>query len=238
MPDLPQHIAVIMDGNGRWAQQRSLPRTEGHRAGARAVREIVTECRKLGVLYLTLYTFSRENWNRPKDEISTLFGLLVEFLGQEVPHLMEQRIALNILGEWKALPLATRTALKHAVQRTRTAAGGAPAMTLNLALNYGGRDEIVRAARRLVEDGIQAADVSEAAFVARLYTAGQPDPDLVIRTSGEMRVSNYLLFQCAYSEFYFCETLWPDFTSEALRKALASYAGRNRRFGKIQEQCP
>lgn len=238
MPDLPQHIAVIMDGNGRWAQQRSLPRTEGHRAGARAVRDIVTECRTLGIAYLTLYTFSRENWNRPKDEVSTLFGLLVDFLGQEVPRLVEQRIVLNVLGDMEALPLTARTALKHGIQRTRMTAGTPSAMTLNLALNYGGRDEIVRAARRLIEDGIKTADVTEAAFAARLYTAGQPDPDFVIRTSGEMRISNYLLFQCAYSEFYFCETLWPDFTPEILHKALASYAGRKRRFGKTQEQCP
>lgn len=234
---LPQHIAVIMDGNGRWAQQQGLPRTAGHRAGARAVRAIVTECRALGIGYLTLYTFSQENWKRPKDEVSTLFNLLVEFLGQEVPQLVEQRIVLNVLGEMDALPLPARTALKHGIQRTVGAAQGRPAMTLNLALNYGGRDEIVRAARRLMTDGFTPDTVTEDAFAARLYTAGQPDPDMVIRTSGEMRISNYLLFQCAYSELYFCETLWPDFTPQTLHEALHWYSTRHRRFGKTQEQC-
>lgn len=235
--DLPQHIAVIMDGNGRWATQRALPRSEGHKAGARAVRDIVTECRRLGIRHLTLYTFSRENWNRPKEEVSTLFGLLVDFLGQEVPNLVEQHIQLSVLGEIDALPLTARTALKHAIQRTAKAVQGAPAMTLNLALNYSGRDEIVRAARALVADNVPADAVTEQSLAARLYTASLPDPDLVIRTSGEMRISNYLLFQCAYSEFYFCPTLWPDFSPTTLHEALREYSARHRRFGKTQEQC-
>lgn len=233
---LPRHIAIIMDGNGRWAQQRGLSRSEGHRAGGQAAREIVTECRKLGIAHLTLYTFSRENWNRPRDEVSTLFSLLVEFLGDEVPRMVRENIQLRVLGEVDDLPLASRTALKSAMKRTTPAAGEA-AMTLNLALNYGGRDEILRAARALVADGVRPEDVTEEAFRQRLYTAGQPDPDLVIRTSGELRISNYLLFQCAYSEFYFTETLWPDFNAEALHAALQNYAARNRRFGKTQEQC-
>lgn len=233
---VPQHIAVIMDGNGRWAQQRGLSRTEGHRAGAQAVRSIVTECRTLGIPYLTLYTFSRENWNRPREEVSTLFSLLVEFLTKEVPSLEKQSIRLNVLGDMDGLPLPARTALRHGMQRTAPTLDRPTAMTLNLALNYGGRDEIVRAARALVADGLKPEDVTEEAFAQRLYTAGQPDPDFVIRTSGEVRISNYLLFQCAYSEFYFCDTLWPDFTPEVLHEALESYAARNRRFGKTQEQ--
>ena len=233
---LPQHIAVIMDGNGRWAQQRGLARTEGHRAGAQAVRTLVTECRKLGIPWLTLYTFSRENWNRPREEVSTLFSLLVEFLTKEVPSLQRQSIQLNVLGDVDGLPLAARTALRHAMQRTAPTPDKPTAMTLNLALNYGGRDEILRAARALVADGLRPEDVTEEAFRQRLYTQNQPDPDLVIRTSGEVRISNYLLFQCAYSEFYFSDVLWPDFSPEALHEALDSYAARNRRFGKTQEQ--
>lgn len=233
---VPQHIAVIMDGNGRWAQQRGLPRTEGHRAGAQAVRGIVTECRTLGIPYLTLYTFSRENWSRPREEVSTLFSLLVEFLTQEVPSLEKQNIQLNVLGDMDALPLPARTALRHGMQRTAPSANRPTVMTLNLALNYGGRDEILRAARSLVADGLRPEEVTEAAFRQRLYTGAQPDPDFVIRTSGEVRISNYLLFQCAYSEFYFCDTLWPDFTPEVLHQALDNYAARSRRFGKTQEQ--
>lgn len=229
---LPQHIAIIMDGNGRWAQQRGMPRTEGHKAGVQAARAIVTECRTLGIEYLTLYTFSRENWNRPREEVSLLFSLLVQFLTEEVPSMIKQSIRLNILGEVDELPLAARTAIQHALKRTKDG----KAMVVNLALNYGGRDEIIRAARRLVADGIAAKDVTEESLRERLYTASMPDPDMVIRTSGEIRISNYLLFQCAYSEFFFTDTLWPDFTPEILRQTLDQYATRNRRFGKTQEQ--
>lgn len=229
---LPQHIAIIMDGNGRWAQQRGMPRTEGHKAGVQAARAIVTECRTLGIEYLTLYTFSRENWNRPREEVSLLFSLLVQFLTEEVPNMVKQSIRLNILGEVDELPLAARTAIQHALKRTQ----GGSAMVVNLALNYGGRDEIIRAARRLVTDGIAARDVTEESLRERLYTGSMPDPDLLIRTSGEIRISNYLLFQCAYSEFFFTDTLWPDFTPEMLRQTLEKYATRNRRFGKTQEQ--
>lgn len=236
--ELPQHIAVIMDGNGRWARQRGLARADGHKAGAQAVRAIVTECRKLGVPYLTLYTFSRENWSRPREEISTLFGLLVDFLRREAPRMSREGIRLNVLGDMDALPVVARTSLRRAIQRTAPAPGESAAMTLNLALNYGGRDEILRAVRLLAAEGTRAEDITEEVFRRKLYTAGQPDPDLVIRTSGELRISNYLLFQCAYSEFYFCDALWPDFTPEKLHEALRSYAARNRRFGKTQEQCP
>lgn len=236
--ELPQHLAIIMDGNGRWAQQRGLLRSEGHRAGVLAARAVITECRTLGLPYLTLYTFSRENWNRPQEEVAMLFRLLAEFLGEEVPSMVRQGIRLHVLGHVDGLPLTTRTALRHAMQRTLPPDGAAPLMTLNLALNYGGRDEILHAARALVADGLRPNEVTEDAFRQRLYTAGQPDPDLIIRTSGEMRISNYLLFQCAYSEFSFSPILWPDFTPEVLRAALNDYAGRHRRFGKTQEQCP
>lgn len=229
---LPQHIAIIMDGNGRWAQHRGMPRTEGHKAGVQAAHAIVTECRTIGIKYLTLYTFSRENWNRPQEEISLLFSLLVQFLTEEVPNMVKQSIRLNILGEVSELPLAARTAIQHALKRTK----GGTAMVVNLALNYGGRDEIVRAARKLVADGLKPEEITEESLCQRLYTAGMPDPDLVIRTSGEIRISNYLLFQCAYSEFFFSPVLWPDFTPELLRETLESYATRNRRFGKTQEQ--
>lgn len=221
-----------MDGNGRWAQHRGLSRSAGHRAGVNAARDIVTECRRLGIPYLSLYTFSRENWNRPREEISAIFSLLVEFLTKELPSLLRQSIRLNVLGELEDLSAAARTT----VRRTLDATASCSAMTLNLALNYGGRDEIVRAARRLVEDGLAPAAVTEETLRERLYTAGQPDPDFIIRTSGELRISNYLLFQSAYSEFYFTDTLWPDFTPALLQQALDDYAGRRRRFGKTQEQ--
>ncbi len=234
--NLPRHIAIIMDGNGRWAQQRGLLRTDGHRAGADAVRKVVTECRSLGIEYLTLYTFSQENWQRPKEEVSTLFSLLVEFLGKEIPLMVEKDISLNVLGDMEALPLAVRTALMHGIKRTAQSIKKPTQMHLNLALNYGGRNEILRALRSIVESNCKAEDINENLFRSHLYTKNMPDPDLVIRTSGEVRISNYLLFQCAYSEFYFCDTLWPDFGAEQLNAALQNYAARNRRFGKTQEQ--
>ena len=232
MNSLPRHVAIILDGNGRWAKARGLDRSEGHRAGALAVREIVTYCRELGLRHLTLYTFSSENWSRPKTEVSALFSLLLEFLKAEVPRMLQQGISLKVFGNVEGLPLAVRTALKLAVKTT--AKGGA--MDLNLALNYGGRAEIVRAVRRIVADGVPADQITEETIASRLYTAGQPDPDLVIRTSGEQRLSNYLLYQCAYAELYFTPVAWPDFTPAEMAKALEAYQRRSRRFGKTQEQ--
>lgn len=229
---LPAHIAVIMDGNGRWAQERGLSRSEGHKAGVRAAKAIVTECRTLGIRHLTLYTFSQENWGRPKDEVSLLFQLLVRFLGDELTSMEKNGISLRVFGDVDGLPLPVRTALRHAMRRTAACAD----MIVNLALNYSGREEILRAARLLMQEGVRPEEVTEDAFRARLYSAGQPDPDLVIRTSGERRISNYLPFQSAYSELYFTSTYWPDFTPEELRKALGDYAGRSRRFGLTQEQ--
>lgn len=229
---LPAHIAVIMDGNGRWAQERGLSRSEGHKAGVRAAKAIVTECRTLGIRHLTLYTFSQENWGRPKDEVSLLFRLLVGFLGDELPSMERNGISLRVFGDLDGLPLAARTALRHAIGRTSRCSG----MIVNLALNYSGREEILRAARLLMQRGVRPEDVTEEAFREGLYSAGQPDPDLLIRTSGEFRTSNYLPFQSAYSELYFTTTYWPDFTPAELHKALRDYAGRNRRFGLTQEQ--
>lgn len=229
---LPRHLAIIMDGNGRWAQAQGLSRSDGHRAGAENVHRIVAECRRLGIGHLTLYAFSSENWSRPKAEIGALFTLLLEFLRREVPLMMEKNIRLHVLGDVDGLPLAQRTALKHAMGKT----ADNTAMVLNLALNYGSRGELVQAVRKIVASGIAPDAIDEACIADNLYTVGQPDPDLVIRTSGEQRLSNYLLYQCAYSELYFSSVHWPDFDEARLHEALADYAGRSRRFGKTQEQ--
>lgn len=231
-PGLPAHIAIIMDGNGRWATARGLPRSEGHKAGAAAVRVIVAECRRLNIPHLSLYAFSSENWARPKAEISQLFSLLSQFLASEVPEMQRKGIALRVLGDLDGLPLAQRLALGHAMSRT----SGGDGMTLNLALNYGARAEMLCAVRRLAASGADMASLDEQQLSSALYTAGQPDPDLLIRTSGEQRLSNFLLWQCAYSELYFTPVLWPDFNEAELHGALAAYAGRSRRFGKTQEQ--
>ncbi|MBG0776235.1 MAG: di-trans,poly-cis-decaprenylcistransferase [Desulfovibrionaceae bacterium] len=228
---IPVHLAIIMDGNGRWAEQRGLPRSKGHQAGTEAAKAVVTACRERGIRHLTLYTFSKENWARPKDEVSFLFDLLVAFLKRELDNLVEQSIQLRVLGDFQGLPFAVRKALEHAMARTRHG----EAMILNLALNYSGRAEIVHAARALAADGLAGEAITEEAIAERLYTSGQPDPDLIIRTSGEMRLSNYLLFQAAYSEFHFTETLWPDFDAAALDEALAAFGRRDRRYGARPE---
>lgn len=229
---LPCHLAIIMDGNGRWAQARGLARSRGHEAGAENVYSIVAECRRIGIRYLTLYAFSSENWNRPQNEIRVLFNLLTEFLHRFLPLMQEQKIRLNVLGNIEELPFASRKALRYVLDETKSN----EAMVLNLAINYGGRQEIVRAVQSFVAEGRAVESITEEEFSARLYTAGQPDPDLLIRTSGEQRLSNYLLYQCAYSELYFTPIPWPDFSVHELHKALEEYAHRNRRFGKTQEQ--
>lgn len=229
MSDLPKHIAIIMDGNGRWAAQHNLPRTEGHRAGIRSARAIVTFCRKLGIPFVTFYAFSKENWRRPKEEVDFLFDLLVRYLIDEMDSLLERDIRLHVLGEWADLPFALRQALKIACAKT----SHCQAMTMNLALNYSGRAEIARACAKLVKVGIPASEISPERFAQCLDTAGQPDPDLIIRTSGEQRLSNFLLYQAAYSEFYFTPVLWPDFNESHLQKALEEFAGRSRRFGGL-----
>jgi undecaprenyl diphosphate synthase len=225
-------VAIIMDGNGRWAKKRGLPRSEGHRAGTEAARAIITRCRELNIPHLTLYTFSRENWGRPAEEITFLFDLLVRFLSKELATLLKQDIRLRLLGEMRELPLAARKVLGHAMAKT----AGCASMTLNLALNYSGREEILRACRQLVTQHVRPEDITEERLAAELYTVGQPDPDLIIRTSGEKRLSGYLLWQSTYSEFAFPETLWPDFTAEHLDAVLTDYQTRNRRFGLTDDQ--
>lgn len=229
---LPAHISIIMDGNGRWAKARGLERTQGHRAGTETARTIVREARSIGIRHLTLYTFSSENWARPKQEVGFLFELLVSFLKDELPSLMEQNIRLNVLGDIKALPLPARKALEHAMNKTARN----DAMVLNLALNYSGRGEILQALQAAMRSGLSADALTEEAIAVNLYTAGQPDPDLMIRTSGELRLSNFLLFQHAYSEFHFTDTYWPDFSVEEFRAAISAYASRERRFGKTGDQ--
>ncbi|MBQ4132396.1 MAG: di-trans,poly-cis-decaprenylcistransferase, partial [Desulfovibrionaceae bacterium] len=200
--------------------------------GVETARDIVMECRKIGIKYLTLYTFSKENWKRPAEEVSYLFKLLSQFLGREISKFDEQDIRLNVLGDVDGLPAQTRAILDKVC--SRTAANSS--LQVNLALNYSSRDELAMACRRMLEDGLLPEQCTPDAIAARLYTGKMPDPDLVIRTSGEQRISNFLLFQCAYSEFYFTPTLWPDFNVEELRRALADFAGRQRRFGTTGEQ--
>ena len=229
---IPAHVAIIMDGNGRWAKQRGLPRTEGHKVGTETARAVVTRCRELGVKHLTLYTFSKENWSRPKAEIKVLFELLTNFLKREEKSLKEQGVRLIILGDVEEMPLTVRQVIKHVMRQTKDCTD----MTLNLALNYSGRDEILHAVKALVSKGVKEEDITEEAFAAELWTSGQPDPDLIIRTSGELRLSNYLLFQCAYSEFYFTDIYWPDFVPNELDKAIRELSNRQRRFGKTGDQ--
>jgi len=221
-----------MDGNGRWAKARGLARGEGHKAGTEAAKAVVTRCRELGIGHLTLYTFSKENWGRPKDEISFLFDLLIRFLKQELKSLLDQSIKLRVLGELSDMPFAVRQVVAHVMKKTAHCTG----MILNLALNYSGRDEIVRATREMIRQGIKPEEIDEERFSDFLYTAGQPDPDFIIRTSGELRLSNYLLYQAAYAELYFTPVPWPDFSPDELDKALAEYAARQRRFGLTGEQ--
>lgn len=218
-----------MDGNGRWAKAHGLPRSAGHKAGAETARSIVEECHTLGIQYLTLYTFSRENWTRPSEEVGFLFDMLVDFITRELPDLEKRGVRLRVLGNVAELPFTARKTLAHACSRTVNG----DRMVLNLALNYSGREEIARACRLFMKSGAPADGLTPETLAAFLYTHGQPDPDLVIRTSGELRISNFLLFQSAYSELYFCETLWPDFTAPELHAALAHYAARSRRFGGI-----
>jgi undecaprenyl diphosphate synthase len=226
---LPVHVAVIMDGNGRWAAQRHLPRVEGHRAGIAAVRDTVETAARLGIQVLTLYAFSVENWKRPADEVGTLMLLLKRYLRSELNTLLKNDIRFCVIGRMEELAADIQDELRVAIDRTSKNAG----MLFNIALNYGGRAEIVDAARRAIETGVRPEDLDEERFAGFLYTAGQPDPDLLIRTSGEMRVSNYLLWQIAYAEIYVTETLWPDFRRRHLLDAVLAYQKRERRYGGI-----
>lgn len=222
-----------MDGNGRWAEQRGLERGEGHKAGVRAVRELITACNDAGVRYLTIYSFSTENWKRPVAEVTGLMDLFAKVMGRELDGLDDERVRIKLLGRIEDLPLTTRTVFKQAAKRTAANDG----MTLCIAVNYGSRAEIVDAVRSLAADVASGAVAPEAIdeelIAGSLYTAGMPDPDLLIRTSGERRLSNFLLWQLAYAEFYVTDVLWPDFDRYELLRALLSFQNRNRRFGKV-----
>ncbi len=222
---LPRHIAVIMDGNGRWAKKRGLPRLFGHRAGTQSVREAVKVCGELGIEVLTLYAFSTENWVRPKTEVNALMGLLSKMLSSEISELDKNNVRLMTVGRTHELPPKVQDDLRKGIEKLKHNTG----LTLNLALNYGGRQEIVDAIKKIQKLGIK--NIDEKNFSDYLYTAGLPDPDLMIRTSGEMRLSNFLLYQLAYAELYVTETLWPDFRREHLYKAVEEYQKRERRFG-------
>ena len=227
---LPAHVAIIMDGNGRWAAQRHLPRVEGHRAGIDSVRDVVETSARLGIGVLTLYAFSVENWKRPRAEISTLMMLLKRYIRLELGNLNKNNIRFRVIGRSDELAPDVQRELEIGISQTAANTG----MLFNIALNYGGRTEIVDAARRAIVAGIPPDDLDERRFSELLYTAGQPDPDLLIRTSGEMRISNFLLWQIAYAEIWVTETLWPDFRGRDLLQAVLAYQKRDRRYGGIK----
>jgi len=231
---LPVHIAIIMDGNGRWAQKQGLPRVMGHKAGMEALKKAVKSCSDLGIKILTVYAFSTENWNRPQDEVNYLMSLLVEYMRKEVNSLHKNKVKIKLLGETDMLPDQTRTEIEEAIELTKNNEG----LQFNIALNYGGRAEILRACKRLIKDlkagNLDMDSVDEKVFSSYLYTSNDPDPDLIIRTSGEQRISNFLLWQGAYSELLFVDQLWPDFDETVLHGAILEYQNRNRRFGALK----
>lgn len=234
MDRIPEHIAIIMDGNGRWATERGKERSYGHQAGVDTVRRITSECTRLGVKYLTLYSFSNENWNRPVDEVAALMGLVLSALNDEL--FMKNNVRFRVIGDMGRLPKAVQDKLQETVDLT----ANNTKMTMIVALSYSSRWEIVKAAKELAQmaaDGeIKPEDITEDNFGEHLTTNFMPDPDLLIRTGGELRISNYLLWQIAYSELYFCDTFWPDFSEDDLHKAIASFQNRQRRFGKTEAQ--
>ena len=234
MNRIPQHIAIIMDGNGRWATTRGLDRTFGHKAGLDTVKTITAECARLGVKYLTLYTFSTENWNRPAYEIEALMGLVLSFIEMEL--FTDNNVKFQMIGDIGRLPQSVQDKIHYMEDLTAKNDG----MTMVVAMSYSSKLELVRATRQIAEDvkegRLKAEDITEDTINDHLWTNFMPDPELLIRTGGELRISNYLLWQCAYSEFYFCDTFWPDFDEEALHKAIASYQNRQRRFGKTEAQ--
>ena len=230
---IPEHVAIIMDGNGRWAEMRGLPRIEGHKRGAERAREVISAAMEVGVNTLTLYAFSLENWQRPDDEVSTLMKLLEFYLTKEFNELIRKGIVFRTIGEVWRLPASVQALLKNTEEKSSCNKG----MTLVLALSYSGRNEIIRAVRKIISLGVKEEDVTEEYFGSLLDTAGMPSPDLIVRSSGEKRISNFLLWQAAYAEFYFTETLWPDFTKEEFFLALHNYQMRERRFGTVQARA-
>lgn len=231
---IPHHVAIIMDGNGRWAKAKGLPRVAGHREGVETVKRIAEEAVRCGVKYLTLYTFSTENWNRPKDEVATLMHLVLDHLEEEI--FMKNNVRFRVIGDLSRVPDMVRERLHDCEEVTARN----DRMTLTIALSYSSRWEIAKAMRDIAEEvkqgSLQPSQISEQTVSEHLCTSFMPDPDLLIRTGGELRISNYLLWQCAYAELYFCDTYWPDFNEEEFRKALRDFAGRERRFGKTSEQ--
>lgn len=230
---IPQHVAFIMDGNGRWAKRKGLPRLVGHNAGTETLKKIVKESKRLGIRYITFYAFSTENWKRPSDEVDGLMNILVKFIKSEIDEINENNIRINILGDIIKLPSYAKEQVEYALELTQNNTS----MDFNIALNYGGRDEILRAVKTVVNEvkagRIVVDDLNESLFSDYLYTHGMPDPDLLIRTSGELRLSNFMLWQLAYSEFTFEKVLWPDFDELSLQKAIFEYQKRNRRFGAV-----
>ena len=229
---VPHHIAIIMDGNGRWARERGLSRQEGHRAGVENIRRIVEGCVEEGIKYLTVYAFSTENWTRPQQEVSVLISLLGEAIVRETPILHEEGVQIRHLGSLEGLPAHQQDAVRAALELTKSN----DRLVLSAAYNYGGRAEILHAVRRMLEDGVRAEEVTEESFEAYLYTAGLPDPDLIIRTAGEMRLSNFLIWQAAYAEYWSTPVYWPDFGKEQLRQAIKDYGRRKRKFGGLLEE--
>jgi undecaprenyl diphosphate synthase len=230
MNRIPQHIAIIMDGNGRWAIDRGLDRTFGHKAGMDTVKKITAECARLGVKYLTLYTFSTENWNRPAYEIEALMGLVLNFFDMDL--FFDNNVKFQVIGDLKRLPASVQDKIHSMEDQTKDN----DSMTMVIAMSYSSRWEITEAVRQIVTEGHNTEDITEDTISQHLCTNFMPDPELLIRTGGELRISNYLLWQCAYSEFYFCDTYWPDFDEKALHTAIIDYQGRQRRFGKTEAQ--
>jgi undecaprenyl diphosphate synthase len=228
---IPSHVAIIMDGNGRWAQSKNLPRMAGHNAGMQTIKEIVKASSAIGVKHLTVYAFSTENWKRSTEEVSGIFKLIVIYIEKELKELHENNVKVRVLGDYEKLPKEAVLSLSRSLETTKDNTG----LQFNIALNYGGRDEILRSVKKLAQDveagSLKADEITEEMISDNLYTAGVPDPDMIIRTSGEMRLSNYLLWQCAYSELVFTDVLWPDFTREEYEKMIEIFQNRKRRFG-------
>ncbi len=231
---IPAHVAIIMDGNGRWAKAQGLPRTTGHQQGVETVKKITEEATRLGIKYLTLYTFSTENWNRPSDEVAALMGLIIDHLEEEI--FMKNNVRFRMIGDMSRIPEAVQARINQCIART----AANDKMTMVIALSYSSRWELTRTTQRIaqeiLEQKLKPEDITEDTISKHLETAFMPDPDLLIRTGGELRISNYLLWQCAYTELYFCDTYWPDFNEEELHKAIHDYQSRERRFGKTSEQ--
>ncbi len=230
---VPKHIAIIMDGNGRWAQRQGKPRVFGHNAGMQSLKEIVRACSDLGVKYLTVYAFSTENWKRPEDEVSGIFKIMVLYIQKELKELHEKNVRINVIGDWSKIPSDAGESMTSALDMTKENTG----LVFNIALNYGGRREIIDAVQRLYQDmnnkEQNAEEIDEVLFSKYMSTSGMPDPDIIIRTGGEMRLSNFLLWQCAYSEFIFTDVYWPDFTKRELLKSIDEFNSRHRRYGGL-----